>query len=103
MKYRRIEECIQRYTSRRRLPQDRAGLFSKWLFLGGIDTTQRQFTGTAQHVKDMKNDDYTKDEIRNITANEYLSRDGEAKGLFYSPDAPQHWDVDFAGVVAGFL
>ncbi|CAN8102758.1 unnamed protein product [Discula destructiva] len=99
----RIEECIQRYTARRRMPQDRSQLFSKYLYLGGIDTTQRQFTGTAKHVKDLKENDYSTDEIRGITANEFLSRDSEAKGLFYSPNAPEHWDVDFAGVVAGFL
>lgn len=85
------------------MPQDRAQLFSKYLFLGGIDTTQRQFTGTAKHLKGLKEDDYSADDLRGITANEFLSRDGEAKGLFYSPNAPEHWDVDFAGVVAGFL
>lgn len=99
----RIEDCIQRYQSRRRLAPDRALFFSKYLCLGGIDTTQRQFTGTAQLVKDFKEDEYTKEEIREITANACINRDGDPKGRFFSPSAPEHWDVDFAGVVAGFL
>ncbi|KAJ4415778.1 hypothetical protein N0V82_007140 [Gnomoniopsis sp. IMI 355080] len=99
----RIEECIQRYTARRRMSSDRAQLFMKYLFLGGIDTSQRQFTGTAQHVKDWKGDGYGPDELRAFTANEFLGHGGDSKGLFYSPDVPEHWDVDFAGIVAGFL
>lgn len=85
------------------MSQDRAQLFAKYLYLGGVDTTQRQFTGTAQHVKDWKGDDYGPDELRAFMANEFLGRGGDSKGLFYNPDAPEHWDVDFAGVVAGFL
>lgn len=85
------------------MTQDRAQLFAKYLYLGGVDTTQRQFTGTAQHVKDWKGDGYGPDDLRGFMANEFLGRGGDAKGQFYNPDAPEHWDVDFAGVVAGFL
>lgn len=85
------------------MSQDRTQLFAKYLYLGGIDTTQRQFTGTAQHVKDWKGDGYCPDELRAFMANEFLGRGGDPKGVFYSPGAPEHWDVDFAGVVAGFL
>lgn len=89
--------------ARRPMSPDRANLFLKYLYLGGIDTRQRQFTGTAQLVKDWKADGYNPNEIRSYSANEFLGRGGDAKGLFYNPDAPDHWDVDFAGVVAGFL
>lgn len=82
---------------------DQAFLFSKYLSLGGIDTTQRQFTGTAKHVKDWKDEGYTADDIREFSANEFLASDGNAKGKYYNPSFPEHWDVDFAGVVAGFL
>ncbi|POS78713.1 hypothetical protein DHEL01_v202897 [Diaporthe helianthi] len=100
----RIEECIQRYMSRRRLTNERRTLFTKYLALGGVDTDQRQFTGTAKHVKDMKEDDeYDADNFREVTANEGLSRDWEEMGKYYNPHYPEHWDVDFAGVVAGFL
>lgn len=78
-------------------------LFNKYLALGGIDTTQRQFTGSASFVKDWKEEGYTADEIRSFTANDSLADDGDPKGKFFDPSCPEHWDVDFAGVVAGFL
>lgn len=81
----------------------RAALFSKYLALGGVDTSQRQFTGTAKHIKDWKEDGYTVDEIRGMAANDFLSREQDSKGKFYNPEFPEHWDVDFAGVVAGYL
>lgn len=89
--------------ARRRLTQDRNLLFQKYLALGGIDNTQRQFTGTADLLKDWKEDDYTVDEIRGFTADNFLSHDDDAKGKWFNPSFPEHWDVDFAGVVAGFL
>ncbi|KAJ0114714.1 hypothetical protein J7T55_004958 [Diaporthe amygdali] len=100
----RIEECIQRYMSRRRLTSDRKALFTKYLALGGVDTDQRQFTGTAKHARDMKEDDeYDADHVREVTANEVLSRGWDEVGKYYNPYYPEHWDVDFAGVVAGYL
>ncbi|KAG8167786.1 hypothetical protein KVR01_003475 [Diaporthe batatas] len=100
----RIEECIQRYMSRRRLTNDRRALFTKYLALGGVEIDQRQFTGTAKHAKDMReDDDYDADNFREMTANEGLSRDCDEVGRYYNPYFPQHWDVDFAGIVAGFL
>ncbi|ROW04456.1 hypothetical protein VMCG_04956 [Cytospora schulzeri] len=100
----RIEECIQRYTMRRRMTSDRLNVFSKYLALGGIDTSQRQFTGTAKHVKDMEESGtYDADDIRMMTSNEILDRGCEGTGKFFNPYYPEHWDVDFAGVVAGYL
>lgn len=100
----RIEECIQRYTMRRRMTSDRLNVFSKYLALGGIDTSQRQFTGTAKHVKDMKESGtYDADDIRMMTSNDILDRGCEGTGKFFNPSYPEHWDVDFAGVVAGYL
>lgn len=90
--------------SRRRLTSDRKALFTKYLALGGVDTDQRQFTGTAKDVKDMKDDEeYDADHVREVTANEVLSREWEEIGKYYNPYYPEHWDVDFAGVVAGFM
>lgn len=85
------------------MTQDRSALFSKYLTLGGIDTTQRQFTGTAKHIKDWKDEGYTADEIRGFMANDLLSHENDPKGKFFNPGFHDHWDVDFAGVVAGFL
>lgn len=81
----------------------RSALFSKYLALGGVDTSQRQFTGTAKHIKDWKESGYTADEIREMSANDFLSREQDPKGKFYNPEFPEHWDVDFAGVVSGYL
>lgn len=85
------------------MTQDRGVLFAKYLALGGIDTTQRQFTGTAKHINEWKEEGFTKDEIRGFTANDFLSHGGDPKGKFFNPSYPEHWDVDFKGIVAGFL
>lgn len=100
----RIEECIQRYRARRRMGSDRMNLFTKFLLLGGIDATQRQFTGTAKlKNSDLKEEGFNSNEIRGMYANDVLTRGGGPVSRFYNSDFPQHWEVDFAGVVAGFL
>lgn len=89
---------------RRRMTSDRLNVFSKYLALGGIDTSQRQFTGTAKHVKDMKEGGtYDAEDIRLMTSNDVLDRGCKATSKFFNPYYPEHWDVDFAGVVAGYL
>lgn len=85
------------------MTSERSGLFGKYLALGGIDTTQRQFTGAAKLVKDWREEGFTKDEIRGFTANDFLGHGDDPKGKFYNPAYPEHWEVDFAGVVAGYL
>lgn len=100
----RIEECIQRYRARRRLDNTRENLFSRYLFLGGIDTTTRQFQGTASLTKrDL--DGLNKDDIREISANDVVERKPVSQhgSRYYNPNQPEHWDVDFTGVAAGFL
>lgn len=86
------------------MTSERLNVFSKYLALGGVDTTQRQFTGTAKHVKHMKESGlYDADDIRMMTTNDVLSRGCDGTGRFFNPYYPEHWDVDFAGVVAGYL
>lgn len=85
------------------MTSERSVLFDKYLALGGVDTTQRQFTGTASFVKEWKDEGLTKDEIRGFTANDFLSHGDDPKGKFYNPAFPEYWEVDFAGVVAGYL
>ncbi|KAK3339493.1 Argonaute siRNA chaperone complex subunit Arb1-domain-containing protein [Neurospora tetraspora] len=99
----RIEECIQRYRARRRFDSAKENLFSRYLFLGGIDTTARQFQGTAS-LTSHDLDGLDKDDIRDIAANDYVERKpGLHASRYYNPNQPEHWDVDFTGVVAGFL
>ena len=76
----------------------RANLFDKYLTLGGIDTTPRMFQG----MKSLDMDDATNSDIRNMTAGDVIYR-GSNNGRYYNDDEPEHWDIDFAGVVAGFL
>ncbi|KAK4125660.1 hypothetical protein N657DRAFT_591356 [Parathielavia appendiculata] len=100
----RIEECIQRYRARRRLGPQRDTLFSRYLVLGGIDTTVRQFQGTRTITDDVL-EDASKGEVREMTADDVIQRggDGNYNPRFYNPNYPEHWDVDFTGVAAGFV
>ncbi|KAK3378925.1 Argonaute complex, subunit Arb1 [Lasiosphaeria ovina] len=100
----RIEEAIQRFRARRRMDSARDILFSRYLFLGGIDTTVRQFQSTRNLDHDTL-DEATKADVREMTADDVIHRGGGASynPRFYNPNYPEHWDVDFAGVAAGFL
>ncbi|KAI1431202.1 hypothetical protein GGR50DRAFT_101220 [Xylaria sp. CBS 124048] len=94
----RIEECIQRYRARRRLDNLRANMFEKYLFLGGIDSSQRQFTGMT-HDKDAIAEADT-EHIRAMTAVDFVGCSG---GRFYNPGESQNWEVDFEAIVKGYL
>ncbi|KAK0641325.1 Argonaute siRNA chaperone complex subunit Arb1-domain-containing protein [Cercophora newfieldiana] len=100
----RMQECVQRFRVRRRMNSDQNKLFSHYLMLGGVDATQRQFQGTSKMTKGELNE-LTKGEVRDISANDVIQRggDGQYDTRFYNPDFPEHWDVDFTGIVAGYL
>ncbi|KAK4096531.1 hypothetical protein N658DRAFT_480496 [Parathielavia hyrcaniae] len=100
----RIEECIQRYRARRRLGPQRDTLFSRYLVLGGIDTTVRQFQGTRNITDDVLQD-ASKGDVREMTADDVIQRggDGNRNPRFFNPNFPEHWEVDFTGVAAGFV
>ncbi|KAI0161047.1 Argonaute complex, subunit Arb1 [Hypoxylon sp. FL1284] len=96
----RIEECVQRYRARRRMDSERTLLFNKYMWLGGIDTGPRQFTGFAGDRAALEGADA--DEIRQMTATDFVGGSGKR---FYDPMDPEreHWIVDFEGIVKGFL
>ncbi|OTB06492.1 hypothetical protein M426DRAFT_318902 [Hypoxylon sp. CI-4A] len=94
----RIEECIQRFRARRRMDSERTNLFNKYLWLGGIDSSPRQFTGFAEDRAALEEADA--DDIRRLTA---IDTVGEGGSRFYSPTEQDHWFVDFEGIVKGFL
>ncbi|KAI0525866.1 Argonaute siRNA chaperone complex subunit Arb1-domain-containing protein [Xylaria bambusicola] len=94
----RIEECIQRFRARRRLDSQRMTLFNKYLFLGGIDTSQRQFTGMALDREAMVEAD--SEQIRTMTAVDFVGGQGNR---FYDPSRSEDWEVDFEAVVEGYL
>ncbi|KAF2967205.1 hypothetical protein GQX73_g6397 [Xylaria multiplex] len=94
----RIEECIQRFRARRRLDPLRADMFNKYLFLGGVDSSQRQFTGISKDTDAMTEADSEK--IRVMTAVDFI---GGKNSRFYDGSDAQNWEVDFEAVVKGFL
>ncbi|KAI1170645.1 hypothetical protein F4777DRAFT_103427 [Nemania sp. FL0916] len=94
----RIEECIQRFRARRRLNSQRMVMFRKYLFLGGIDSSQRQFTGMTGDIDAMAEADT--DQIRTMTAVDFVGSDGSR---FYDRNHPEDWEVDFEAVAKGFL
>jgi hypothetical protein len=100
----RIEECIQRYRARRRLDARRENLFSRYLTLGGVDATVRQFQGSRNLTEDVLAD-ATKASVREMTADDVIQRGGDENNnpRFYNPNYPEHWDVDFTRVASGFL
>lgn len=100
----RIQECIQRFRALRRMDSTQDNIFSAYLFLGGVDSRQRQFQGTRK-LKSADLEGYTKAEVREITADDVIQRGGEGASdiRFYNPRAPEHWDIDFTAVASGFL
>ncbi|OTA94325.1 hypothetical protein M434DRAFT_10864 [Hypoxylon sp. CO27-5] len=94
----RIEECIQRYRASRRMDPERTTMFNKYLWLGGIDASPRQFTGFADDREAL--DEADAGEIRRMTATDFVGGSGFR---FYDPVEPEHWFVDFEGIAKGFL
>ncbi|TGJ80181.1 hypothetical protein E0Z10_g8579 [Xylaria hypoxylon] len=92
----RIEECMQRFRARRRLDSLRTEMFNKYLFLGGIDSSQRQFNGLDPDV--MAEADT--EQIRTMTAVDFI---GGTSSRFYDGSNTENWKVDFEAVVKGFL
>ncbi|PHH84809.1 hypothetical protein CDD83_1337 [Cordyceps sp. RAO-2017] len=94
----RIQACIQRFRSRRRLRERQALFFNEYLFLGGVDTSPNAFVGLDP--KDLQG--LTPAQRRDATAADAVHSGSAADDRFYHGD-DEHWTVDFAGVVAGFL
>ena len=80
------------------MDSERTMLFNKYLWLGGIDSSQRQFTGFAEDRDALEEADA--DAIRQMTAIDFIGGSGTR---FYNPAEPEHWTVDFHGIVSGFL
>ncbi|OBT47146.1 hypothetical protein VE00_03103 [Pseudogymnoascus sp. WSF 3629] len=96
----RIETCIQRYRARRKLDEERANIFNKYLSFGGIDTTIKAFTGG---VDNEALEDFDGPTIADINATDVMFGGDEAGSKFYDPCAPQNWVVDFEGITKAFL
>lgn len=73
-------------------------MLNKYLFLGGIDTSQRQFTGIGNDRDALAEADT--EQIRIMTAVDFVRG---TSTRFYDGDNSEDWDVDFEAVVKGFL
>ncbi|KAL6901406.1 Argonaute siRNA chaperone complex subunit Arb1 domain-containing protein [Trichoderma evansii] len=94
----RMQSCIQRYRSRRRLQHHRILYFDECLFLGGVDTSQAFYTGLDP--KELKQ--LTPAQRKEATTRHVIHEGSSAGDRFYDGDETK-WAVDFSGVVAGFF
>ncbi|KAK5991413.1 Argonaute-binding 1-like protein [Cladobotryum mycophilum] len=94
----RMQACIQRFRSRRRLQGDLTLYFNEYLFLGGVDTSPGAYGGWDS--KDLK--DLTPAQRREVMASDVIHGGSAAGDRFYDGDA-NNWSVDFAGVASGFF
>ncbi|KAG5976919.1 hypothetical protein E4U55_007163 [Claviceps digitariae] len=94
----RIQSCIQRFRSRRRLQGEQTLYFNEYLFLGGVDTSQNAFAG----LDNIDLRDLTPAEQRDATARDTIHAGSSANEQFYNGNT-EDWSVDFAGVAAGFF
>ncbi|XWX01189.1 hypothetical protein V2A60_009215 [Cordyceps javanica] len=88
---RRIQTCIHRYRTRRRLDTELNSYFTEYMFLGGIDTN-----GTPFNDADLEEGSLIPRRADDADA------DAAAASRLYDGHA-RNWTVDFAGVAAGFL
>ncbi|KAK0386050.1 hypothetical protein NLU13_5887 [Sarocladium strictum] len=93
----RIQSCIQRFRSRRRLSSQHSFYFNEYMLLGGVDTNPNAFTG--MDPRELKG--LTPAERRDATAVDGLHL-GSDNGKFYNGDE-NHWSVDFTAIAQGFL
>jgi hypothetical protein len=95
---RRMQSCIQRYRSRRRLQHKRILYFDEYLFLGGVDTSPGAYTGLDP--KELKQ--LTPAQRKEATTRHVIHEGSSAGDRFYDGDEAK-WTVDFSSVVAGFF
>jgi hypothetical protein len=86
----RIETAIQQFKHKRRMHQQYAGIFNRWMRFGGVEDGPRMFGGLSK--QDMVSMDA--EEIARATANHNVPWDRQDR---------KHWVVDFVGVGEAFL
>ncbi|KAK8212021.1 Argonaute siRNA chaperone complex subunit Arb1-domain-containing protein [Phyllosticta capitalensis] len=87
----RLEVAIQRFRSRRSMHEHFAAVFGKFMKYGGVEVTQRQFTGKLRDP-DFENRDASDKALMLATYKIDVDKDDE-----------KAWPVDFEGVAKGFL
>lgn len=87
----RMEVAIQRYKSRRKMHEHFSNVFSKFMKYGGVEQSQRQFTGG---IRDAELETRDAQDIALMMANHTIDPDKDGSDM---------WPVDFSGVAKGFL
>ncbi|KAF2143749.1 uncharacterized protein K452DRAFT_350177 [Aplosporella prunicola CBS 121167] len=87
----RMEIVIQRFKARRTMHQHYASIFNKFMKFGGIDVSERQFTGGLDDPA-LEGRDAGDIALMMATHTVDVSREDESK-----------WTVDFEGIAKGFL
>ncbi|RAL64003.1 hypothetical protein DID88_003191 [Monilinia fructigena] len=93
----RIQTCIQRYRTRRKLDSVRSNILTKYFALGGVEAGIKTFNGGLDK-ETLENS--TAAEIAAIQATDFV-RSSNAK--YYDPSDSENWVVDWEGIVQGFL
>ncbi|KAH8808849.1 Argonaute complex, subunit Arb1 [Xylogone sp. PMI_703] len=96
----RIQTCIQRYRGKRKLDSFRSNVFTKYLTLGGLDSSNTKAFGGGLDQDMVENS--TTNEILEMQATDHI-RVGAHNIRFYDPTDSENWVVDFEGVAKGFL
>lgn len=86
-----MECAIQRYKSRRKMHEHFLNAFSKFMKYGGVDQSQRQFTGG---IRDKELEERDAQDIALMMANHTIDPDKDEEGK---------WSVAFEEVAKGFL
>jgi hypothetical protein len=86
----RIEIAIQRFKQKRRMHQQYAGIFNKFMRFGGVDEAPRMFGGMS------------KQEMKSMDAEE-IARATAVHTVPWNRADEKHWEVDFLGVGQAFL
>lgn len=89
---RRIDFAIQRFTAKRKMHTKYATVFGRWLKFGGIDFESRPFSSGI-----------TKEELEEMGSAEKARKLAVySTGIDKDPEMGR-WEVDFLGVLKGFL
>ena len=86
----RIEIAIQRFKQKRRMHQQYASVFNKWMRFGGVEEGPRMFGGLS------------KQEMAEMDAEE-IARATAVHSVPWDRQDERHWVVDFVGVGEAFL
>ncbi|KAG9244382.1 Argonaute siRNA chaperone complex subunit Arb1-domain-containing protein [Calycina marina] len=98
----RIQVALQKYRHKRALDALRANILTKFLLLGGIESSSnKQFTGGLDK---QTLEEATSDEIAALKATDFIrGGEGHKNSKYYDPSDAANWTIDFELIVRGFF